>query len=242
MTQLIQTQLVQTQLVQTQIEDIASLNIPKSQALIDQEHPVQVEGEPYPRRNFVRPELRSYPPFITNLFFSAFVQGFAEDQEWHNLTMDYRSKSGHKAAYPTQTWLSDKSWATIDAYLETNYGTNLALEWFGWHADEDLESLNMEIRQNDKHGRLIMRVHFTPTLVQEGDHVLVGRREFIVDAMDSDNINLLSTAKPKAGSRAKREYYSPNDFFEALADGSIQLIQPEQPDQPDTNKDAETKA
>lgn len=216
-------------LIQTPIEDIASLNIHRSQALDPQDTPTQVEGELYPRRRPVKPGTNTYPPFLTNLFFAAFTQAWVDD-EWVSLDMSYRSKVARPAVAPSLGWLSDKSAQAIDDYLDTHYDSDLNTEHFGWHIDEDSpESINMEIRENDnaKQHKLLMRVHFTPTLVQEGDHVLVGRREFIVDAMDTDNINLLSTAKPKAGSRAKREYYSPNDFFEALATGDIQLIQPD---------------
>lgn len=205
--------------LQIAIEDIEGLNIPKSQALQDYEKPMQVAGEVYPRRMAIAEEKDIYPPFITSRFFTAQLQ-VSNGHGWNTLYTSFRGRNA-PASTPLKSWLPQATTLFINRYLEEKYQTELDLEHCGFHQDEiDPLSINLEIRDSKTRKELLMRVHFTPPMIQYGDTVKIGTKEYLVEDMDVDNVTLkLETKKG-----TKREYYDPHAFFKGVELGEIKLV------------------
>ena len=205
--------------IQIPIEDIASLNLHKSQALHEYEHPMQVAGEFYPRRMAIAEEKDLYPPFITNRFMVAQVQ-VANGHGWNTLYTSFRGRNA-PASIPLKSWLPQATLLFINRYLADKHNTTFELEHAGFHQDEiDPMAINLEIRDILTRKDLLMRVHFTPPMIQYGDTVKIGTKEFIVEDMDVDNITL----KHETKKGSKREYYEPNAFFKGVELGEIMLV------------------
>ena len=205
--------------IQIAIEDIDSLNIPKSQALQEYEKPMQVAGEFYPRRMAIAEETYTYPPFITNRFMIAQLQ-VPNGHGWNTLYTSFRGRNA-PASIPLKSWLPQATLLFINRYLADTYKTVFDLEDFGFHQDEiDPMSINLEIRDIVTRKQLLMRVHFTPPMIQYGDTVKIGTKEYLVEDMDVDNITLWLETK-KGG---KREYYEPHAFFKGVELGEIMLV------------------